>query len=125
MNLQYDSKCVTLNQEKLMAKEIEITDGNFIAEVEESDMPVLVDFWAPWCGPCKMIGPIVEEIAGEYDGKLKVGKMNTDDNPQVPTKFGIMSIPTLILFKEGKPVERVVGAQSKDALKSKIDGVLG
>ena len=107
-----------------MSKEIEITDANFAAEVEQSETPVLVDFWAPWCGPCKMIAPIVEEIAGEYEGKLKVGKLNTDDNQQIPTKFGIMSIPTLMLFKNGEVVERIVGAQGKEALTSKINAVL-
>jgi thioredoxin 1 len=107
-----------------MANEIEITDANFAVEVEQSETPVLVDFWAPWCGPCKMIAPIVEEIAGEYEGKLKVGKLNTDDNQQVPTKFGIMSIPTLMLFKNGQVVERIVGAQPKEALTSKINAAL-
>jgi thioredoxin 1 len=107
-----------------MSNEIEITDANFTAEVELSDTPVLVDFWAPWCGPCKMVAPIVEEIASEYQGKLKVGKLNTDENQQVPTKFGIMSIPTLMIFKNGQVVERIVGAQPKDTLTSKIDAVL-
>jgi thioredoxin 1 len=108
-----------------MSNEIEITDANFAAEVEGSDIPVLVDFWAPWCGPCKMIAPIVEEIATEYQGKLKVGKLNTDDNTQVATKFGIMSIPTLMIFKGGEVVERIVGAQAKDSLTTKIDSVIG
>lgn len=108
-----------------MANEIEITDANFAAEVEQSETPVLVDFWAPWCGPCKMVAPIVEEIAADYEGKLKVGKLNTDDNQQVPTKFGIMSIPTLMLFKNGKVVERIVGFQPKESLTSKINAALG
>ena len=108
-----------------MSNEIEITDANFAAEVEGSDIPVLVDFWAPWCGPCKMIAPIVEEIAAEYQGKLKVGKLNTDDNTQVATKFGIMSIPTLMIFKGGEVVERIVGAHAKESLTNKIDSVIG
>jgi thioredoxin 1 len=107
-----------------MAKEYEITDDNFATEVEASETPVLVDFWAPWCAPCKMVAPIVEEIASEYEGKLKVGKLNTDENPQVPTKFGIMGIPTLMIFKNGKVVERIVGALGKGALTTKIDAVL-
>jgi thioredoxin 1 len=107
-----------------MSNELEITDANFAAEVEQADTPVLVDFWAPWCGPCKMIAPIVEEIATEYQGKLKVGKLNTDENQQVPTKFGVMSIPTLMIFKDGQVVERIVGAQPKEALTSKIDEAL-
>lgn len=108
-----------------MSKEIEITDANFAAEVEQSATPVLVDFWAPWCAPCKMVAPIVEEIASEYEGKLKVGKFNTDDNQQVPTKFGIMSIPTLMLFRNGEVIERIVGAQPKEVLTNKIDAALG
>ena len=108
-----------------MANEIEITDANFAAEVEQSETPVLVDFWAPWCGPCKMVAPIVEEIAADYEGKLKVGKLNTDDNQQVPTKFGIMSIPTLMLFKNGEVVERIVGYQPKETLTIKINAALG
>jgi thioredoxin 1 len=107
-----------------MSIEAEFTDANFDAEVIQSDTPVLVDFWAPWCGPCKMIAPIVEEIANEYSNKLKVGKLNTDDNQQIAAKFGVMSIPTLMIFKGGEPVERIVGAQAKDTLTTKIDAVL-
>lgn len=98
-------------------------DQNFQSEVLTSDIPVLVDFWAPWCAPCKIVGPIVEDLAREYDGKFKVGKMNVDEN-ETAQQFGIMSIPTLLLFKNGKPVESIVGAQSKEAIKQKMESVL-
>lgn len=101
-------------------KPLEMTDMNFDAEVLQSDKPVLVDFWAVWCGPCKMIAPTVEEIAKEYDGKLKVGKVDVDHNQAVAMKFGIRSIPTLLVFKGGKVVEQVVGAVPKKALVDKI-----
>lgn len=103
--------------------DIVLTDQNFEDEVVKSDKPVLVDFWAPWCTPCKIVGPIVEELAKEYEGKMKVGKMNVDEN-QTASQFGIMSIPTLLIFKNGKPVESVVGAQGKDTIKQKMDSVL-
>ena len=101
-------------------KPIEITDANFQKEVLESTVPVLVDFWAVWCGPCKMIAPVVEEIAGEYSGKLKVGKVDVDNNPEVPLKFGIRSIPTLMIFKGGKVVEQIIGAVPKRNLLDKL-----
>ena len=104
-----------------MSKELEFTDANFEAEVLKAETPVLVDFWAPWCGPCRMVAPIVAEISKEYDGKLKVGKVNTDDNQNVAARYGIMSIPTLMIFKNGEEVERIVGAQPKQALTGKID----
>lgn len=107
-----------------MSNEIEFTESNFSTEVLEADMPVLVDFWAPWCGPCKMIAPIVEEISEEYAGKIKVGKLNTDDNQGVASQYGIMSIPTLMIFKNGEVVERIVGAQPKEALTLKLESVL-
>src|SRR5690554_6284898 len=88
----------------------EVSDAEFEDEVLKADLPVLVDFWAPWCGPCRRISPIVEELASELGGKLKVVKVNTDDNSDSPGKFGVMSIPTLILFKEGEEADRVVGA---------------
>lgn len=104
---------------------LEFTDENWTKEVLEPKEAVLVDFWASWCGPCKMIAPVVEEIAKEYEGKIKVGKLNVDDNPNTASNFGIRSIPTLLIFKDGKVEEQIIGAQPKDAIKSKIDTVLG
>ena len=104
--------------------DIVLTDQNFTDEVEKATMPVLVDFWAPWCGPCKIVGPIVEELAKEYTGKLKVGKMDVDQNPQTSGKYGIMSIPSLMFFKNGHVVKTIIGAQGKEALKKAIDEVL-
>jgi len=101
-------------------KPIEVTDANFKSEVLESTIPVLVDFWAEWCGPCKMIAPVVEQIATEYSGKLKVGKVDVDSNQQTAMQFGIRSIPTLLIFKNGKVVEQIVGAVPKPALADKI-----
>jgi len=107
-----------------MADVITLTDQTFQHEVLESDIPVLVDFWAEWCQPCRMVGPVVEEMAKEYDGKIKVGKMNVDENQQIPGGFGIMSIPTLMIFKDGKPAQTMVGVQPKDVFKKNIDSVL-
>jgi len=101
-------------------KPIELTDSNFQAEVIKADTPVLIDFWAEWCGPCKIIAPVVEEIATEYQGKLKVGKVDVDNNQQVAMQFGIRSIPTLLIFKGGKVVDQVVGAVPKKMLVEKI-----
>jgi len=103
-----------------MAKAIEITDSNF-EEIIKSDQPILVDFWAEWCGPCKMIGPVVEEIAGDYEGKAVVGKVDVDSNPNVAAKFGIRSIPTLLFFKNGEIVDKQVGAVPKTVLAQKLD----
>jgi len=97
-----------------------ITDGTFEEEVLKNDVPVLADFWAEWCGPCKTIAPVLEEIAQEYDGRLKVAKIDVDENPATPVRFGIQGIPTMILFKDGEPVERLVGAMPKDQLLSHI-----
>jgi thioredoxin len=100
---------------------LELTNDNFEAEALKSEVPVLVDFWAEWCGPCKMVGPTVTELAGDYDGKIKVGKLNVDNAREVASKYNIRSIPTLMLFKGGEVVGTVVGAQPKDALKAFID----
>ena len=100
---------------------LELTEKNFEAEVLKSSKPVLVDFWAEWCGPCRMIAPIVEEIANDLAGKLKVGKVNVDDAQELAVRFNIMSIPTLIVFKGGKPVEMMIGAMSKDQMLEKIN----
>jgi thioredoxin 1 len=92
---------------------VEFDDNNFDTEALSADKPVLVDFWAPWCAPCRMVGPIIEELANSYSGKLKVGKLNTDDSPGVASRYGIMSIPTILLFKNGEIVDRIVGAVPK------------
>ena len=104
-------------------KAIEITDASF-ADLIKSDTPVLVDFWAEWCGPCKMIGPVVEEIAGEFEGKAIVGKLDVDANSAVPASFGIRSIPTLMIFKNGVMVDKIVGAVPKHILTSKLEAHL-
>lgn len=103
-----------------MGKAIEITDANF-EEIIASEKPVLVDFWAEWCGPCKMIGPVVEELASEYEGKAVVGKVDVDSNPAVSAKFGIRSIPTLLVFKGGEVVDKQIGAVPKSILSQKLD----
>lgn len=104
---------------------LELTDQNFESEVLKSDIPVLVDFWAEWCGPCKAIAPIVDEIAGETEGKLKVAKLNIDDAQDLAKKYNVMSIPTLLIFKGGEPVEQIVGAVGKDQLLEKINPQIG
>ena len=102
-----------------------ITDGNFEGEVLKSAQPVLVDFWAEWCGPCKMLGPVVDRIAAANQTKLVVGKMNVDDNPDTPQKYGIQGIPTLLIFKGGEVVSQMVGFQSQENIQRNIDEVLG
>ncbi|HEY5123604.1 MAG TPA: thioredoxin [Ignavibacteria bacterium] len=107
-----------------MMHPIQITDSNFEQEVEKSDIPVLIDFWAVWCGPCKMIAPIVEELAVEFEGKAKIGKVDVDNNPVIASKFGIRSIPTLLIFKGGKKVDEIVGAVPKPMILSKLKAQL-
>lgn len=102
----------------------EVTDEQFKDVVLDSDLPVLVDFWAPWCGPCRMVTPVVEEIAKQYEGQLKVVKLNTDDNPEVSGKYGIRSIPTLMIFKGGQRVDMVVGAVPKSTLSTTLEQYL-
>ncbi|NPB09871.1 MAG: thioredoxin [Thermodesulfobacteria bacterium] len=103
---------------------VHVTDQNFEKEVLQSDIPVLVDFWAAWCGPCRAIAPIIEELAEEYAGKLKVCKMNVDENPITPGKFGIRAIPTLIFFKNGQPVDMITGAVAKSTIENVIQRLL-
>ncbi len=98
----------------------QLTDANFETEVLQSPVPYLVDFWAPWCGPCRMVAPVIDEIAEEYNGKMKVGKVNVDEAPQIAAKYNIMSIPTIALFKGGESVETIVGAVPKEHLLSAI-----
>jgi thioredoxin 1 len=107
-----------------MSSIVHISDENFEQEVLKSDKPVLVDFWAEWCAPCRMIAPIVDDLAKEYDGKLKIAKVDVDKCANVPGQYAITSIPTLILFKSGQPVEKIVGAVSKNKLKGLVDGSL-
>ena len=103
---------------------VELTDANFDELVLNSDKPVLVDFWAEWCGPCRMVGPVVEELAKDYEGKAVVGKVNVDQNPEVAGKYGIRSIPTILFIKNGEVVDKSVGAVPKTALSSKLDAQL-
>ena len=105
-------------------KPVEITDQNFESEVIKSDKPVLIDFWAVWCGPCKLIAPIVEELATEYDGKVKIGKLDVDSNQQTSIKFGVRSIPTLLLFKDGKLKDTIIGAVPKGKIVEKLNAAL-
>jgi thioredoxin 1 len=108
-----------------MAKPFEVNDGNFEASVLQAGIPTVVDFWAVWCGPCKMIAPILDDIATEYEGKLQVAKVDVDHNGESAMKYGVMSIPTLILFKAGQPVERIVGFMPKEKLLARLKPHLG
>ena len=107
-----------------MSDLLQVTDASFQEEILDSEVPVLVDFWAPWCGPCRMIGPIVEELAAEFEGKIKVVKMNVDENQSTPTKYGIRGIPTVILFKNGEVAEQIVGAVPKAKLSAMVENNL-
>jgi len=103
---------------------VAVTDATFDTEVKQSDIPVVVDFWAEWCGPCKQIGPALEELAVEYDGRVKIVKVNVDENPQSPGAMGVRGIPALFLFKDGQPVDQKIGAAPKAALKDWIEGAV-
>lgn len=103
---------------------IEVTDANFEKEVLQSNIPVIVDFWAEWCGPCRMVAPIVKELSGEFEGRAKVAKMDVDSNPDIPVKYGIRNIPTILFFKNGQIVDKQVGAVPKNVLVSKLEAIL-
>jgi len=107
-----------------MSKPVEISNEKFSEMVLKARLPVMVDFWAPWCGPCRMVAPLVEELANEYDGKISFVKINVDDNPETARQYGVMSIPTLIVFKNGQPVSNIVGFRPKPELKKNLDAAL-
>ena len=106
-------------------KPVTVTDATFAAEVERSPLPVLLDMWAPWCGPCRMVGPVVDELAGELAGRVRVGKLNIDENPATASRFGVSSIPTLLVFKGGREVDRLVGAHPKAEIARRLERVAG
>ena len=104
--------------------DLNFTDSDFKTQVLESKEPVVVDFWAPWCAPCRIVSPTIDELGKEYEGKVKVGKMNVDENPKVAGQYGIMSIPSIVFFKNGQPIKTMIGAQSKENYKQEIEQVL-
>ena len=108
-----------------MSQPIHLTDSNFTEEIKNSDVPVVVDFWAAWCGPCRMIAPIIDELATEYEGKAKITKVDVDNNQQVAMQYGIRSIPTILMFKGGEQVETIVGAVPKEEIQKKLNALMG
>jgi thioredoxin 1 len=124
LNKETTSNFIEVLEMSQDAKYVEVTDQNFAEEVLKSDVPVLVDFWAAWCGPCRMVAPVIEEMAGEYEGRAKIAKMDVDRNMMTPHSYGVRSIPTLLIFKDGQVVDQVIGAVPKRILTTRLDAQL-